>query len=95
MINDLKKKVFWKFIIIVGIGGIVVLGLTKIFIWRAYIYVPKPKLIIIEKIPDSTQEVEAKIKKLIKAGTVDKVDCQNYFIISRFNCDIFLLQERI
>ncbi|MGB2765260.1 MAG: hypothetical protein WBC02_07790 [Candidatus Aminicenantaceae bacterium] len=78
MINDLKKKVSWKFIIIVGIWGIVAFGLTKLFIWRAYIYVPKPKLISIEKVPDSTREVEAIIKKLIKAGTVDKIDCQNY-----------------
>jgi len=73
-----KKKVSWKFIIIVGTGGIAVLGLTKLFIWRAYIYAPEPKLIAIEQVPDSAREAEALVKKLIRAGTVDKVDCPNY-----------------
>ena len=73
-----KKKVSWKFIIIVGTGGIAVLGLTKLFIWRAYTYAPEPKLIAIEQVPDSAREAEALVKKLIRAGTVDKVDCPNY-----------------
>lgn len=73
-----KKKASWKFIIIVGIGGIAMLGLTKLFIWRAYTYAPEPKLIAIEQVPDSMKEVEASVKKLIRAGTVDKVDCQNH-----------------
>jgi hypothetical protein len=78
MTNDLKRKASWKFIVVVGIAGIFVLGLAKLFIWRTYIYVPKPKLVAIEIVPATTQEVEAQIKKLLKAGMVDKVDCQNY-----------------
>jgi len=80
----LKKKVSWKFIIIAGIGGIVLFGLTKLSFWTAYIYAPEPKIISIEEVPDSTREVEAIINKLIKAGTVDKIDCQNHEVWMNF-----------